>query len=373
MKIAILSCFYPFRGGVAQFNASLLGELGKEHTVKAFNFTVQYPDLLFPGKTQYVADGDTAVPVESEALLSTVNPFSWRKTAKAIREWGADLLIVRYWMSWFAPSLGSVARHLGKSCKVIAITDNIIPHEKHFFDKPLTRWFLKAVDGCVTLSEEVAQDLLRWKPDARYTVLPHPLYTHFGDKMDRTEAERALGLDSKRKTLLFFGLIRKYKGLDILLDAFGGLPDDYQLLIAGEAYGDFSEYARAIEANPNKERIKLFEKYIPDSDVKLYFSAADAVVLPYRSATQSGVGALATHFEVPMIVTDTGSLRRSVEGRGTGMVVDKANPDCVREGIERFFGTPGMRSECLSHILEEKRRLSWSEFCKGLISFYQTL
>ena len=351
----------------------MLAELGKEHTVKAFNFTVQYPKLLFPGKTQYVADGDTAVPVESEALLSTVNPFTWRKTARAIREWGAELLIVRYWMSWFAPSLGAVARHLGGSCKVIAVMDNVIPHESHFFDKPLTRWFLKAVDGCITLSDEVAADLLRWKPDARYTVLPHPVYTHFGDKLPRLEAERALGLDSSLKTLLFFGLIRKYKGLDILLEAFGGLPEDYQLLIAGEAYGDFSEYARAIEANPNRERIKLVEKYIPDSEVGLYFSAADAVVLPYRSATQSGVGALASWFEVPMIVTDTGSLRRSVEGRGTGMVVDKAESSCVREGILRFFNTPGLREKCISNILEEKKRLSWSEFCKGITGFYKTL
>lgn len=373
MKIAILSCFYPFRGGVAQFNASLLGELGKEHTVKAFNFTIQYPDLLFPGKTQYVAEGDPSVPVESEALLSTVNPFSWGRTARAIRDWGAELLIVRYWMSWFAPSLGSVARKAGPGCKVIAVMDNVIPHERHFFDKPLTQWFLKAVDGCVTMSEEVAQDLLRWKPDARHTVLPHPLYTHFGERMPREEAETALGLEKGRKTLLFFGLIRKYKGLDILLEAFGGLPEDYQLLIAGEPYGDFSEYARIIEACPNRKRIHLIDKYIPDSDVKLYFSAADAVVLPYRSATQSGVGALATHFEVPMIVTDTGSLRRNVEGRGTGLVVNKAEPDCVREGITRFFGTPGLVEDCHRHILSEKRRLSWSEFCKGIISFYRSL
>ncbi|MBR3076201.1 MAG: glycosyltransferase [Bacteroidales bacterium] len=373
MKIAILSCFYPFRGGVAQFNASLLGELGRTHTVKAFNFTLQYPAFLFPGKTQYVMEGDTAVPVESDALLSTVNPFSWFKTARAIREWGADLLIVRYWMSWFAPSLGTVARHVGPGCKVIAIMDNVKPHEPHFFDKPLTCWFLKAVDACVTLSDEVAADLLLWKKDARYTTLPHPLYTHFGEKQPKAEALRRLGLDCSRKTLLFFGLIRKYKGLDILLDAFAGLDDSYQLLIAGEPYGDFSEYAKAIEENPNKERIKLYDKYIPDSEVALYFSAADAVVLPYRSATQSGVGALAAYFELPMIVTDTGSLRRTVEGRGTGLVVDRAEADCVREGILRFFNTEGLPDACISNIRAEKQRLSWSEFCKQLISFCETI
>lgn len=373
MKIAILSCFHPFRGGIAQFNASVLGELGKAHTVKAFNFTLQYPALLFPGKTQYVQEGDTAVPVESEALLSTINPFTWRKTAKAIRDWGADLLIVRYWMSWFAPSLGSVARMTGSHCKVIAITDNVLPHERHFFDKPFTKWFLKAVDGCVTMSSEVAADLKALMPGARYVTLPHPLYTHFGERIPRAEAERALGLEGDAKTLLFFGLIRKYKGLDILLDAFAGLPEDYRLVIAGEAYGDFAEYARAIEANPNRERIFLHQRYIPDNEVALFFSAADAVVLPYRSATQSGVEAIATQFEVAMIVTDTGALRASVEGRGTGLVADRAEPECVREAVLRFFDTPGLRESCHEHILQEKRRLSWSEFCKGITGFYETL
>ena len=373
MKIAILSCFYPFRGGIAQFNASLFGELSRSHTVRAFNFTVQYPDLLFPGKTQYVTDKDPAVPVESEALLSTVDPFSWCKTSRAIREWGAELLIMRYWMPWFAPSLGYVARHVGPGCKVVVITDNVIPHERHFFDKPLTCHFLKAADGCVALSEAVVEDLQRWLPGKRSTVILHPLYTHFGEPLPRKEAERALGLESGLKTLLFFGLIRKYKGLDILLEAFGSLPDDYQLVIAGEPYGDFSEYAEAIERNPNKARIHLFDSYIPDSDVKLYFSAADAVVLPYRSATQSGVAAVSDHFEVPMIVTDTGSLRATVEGRGTGVVVDRPEPDCVREGIERLFGTPDAHANCVKNIRLEKQRLSWSEFCKKLLGFTESL
>ena len=374
MKVAILSCFYPYRGGIAQFNAGLLAELGGSCTVKAFNFTLQYPSFLFPGKTQYVDKDDReAVRVESEALLSTVNPFSWYRTAKAIREWGADVLIMRYWMSWFAPSLGTVARHVGPGCKVVAIMDNVIPHEPHFFDKGLTRWFLKGVDGCVTLSDAVADDLLRWKPDARHAVIPHPLYTHFGEPLPGTDARLKLGLDPDRKTLLFFGLIRKYKGLDILLRAFGTLPGDYQLAVAGEPYGDFAEYAEIIGASPAKDRIYLFTSYIPDSEVKYYFSASDAVVLPYRSATQSGVNAIALQFEVPMIVTDTGSLRSTVEGHGTGLVVDKAEPDAVREGLLRFFDTPGMQDNCRECIKKEKARLSWSEFCKNLLSFTESL
>ena len=159
MKIAILSCFYPFRGGIAQFNANLFEELGKEHDVCAFNFTRQYPGLLFPGKTQYVTEQDTAVPVEAQALLDTADPFSWGRTARAVRRWDPDLLILRYWMSWFSPSLGHVAAHMEPNCKVIGILDNVIPHERHWFDTPLTRLFLRTLDGAVTLCEEVGRDL----------------------------------------------------------------------------------------------------------------------------------------------------------------------------------------------------------------------
>lgn len=373
MRIAILSCFHPFRGGIAQFNASILAELGKSCDVKAFNFTTQYPALLFPGKTQYVEAGDTAAAVESQAVLSTINPLSWRRTVKAIRQWRPDALILRYWMSWFAPSLGWVARHAGDGVKVVGLADNIIPHEPHFFDRPLTRYFLRGLDGCITLSDSVRDDLLRLRPGIPSAVLPHPVFTHFGDKMPREAAQTALGIKGEGRNLLFFGLIRKYKGLDILLKAFDSLPEDYRLIVAGEPYGDFSEYRALIDASPAKDRIYVFDRYIPDSEVKLYFSAADAVVLPYRSATQSGVGALASHFEVPMIVTDTGSLRSSIEGSGTGLAVDRAEPDCVREGIIRFFGTPGLREKCIGRIRQQNEALSWPGFCKGLTEFIQTL
>ena len=236
MRIAILSCFYPYRGGIAQFNANLFEELGKTHDVRAFNFSRQYPDILFPGKTQYVTPEDEAVPVEAQALLDTADPFSWGRTARAIRDWGPDLLVMRYWMSWFAPSLGSVARKMAPGCKVVGILDNVVPHERHWFDTPLTRWFLRGLDGAVTLCEEVGRDLLALRADIPHTVLPHPIYTHFGTKLPREEAEARLGLPSGRRTLLFFGLIREYKGLDILLHAFDLLDERYQLVIAGEPY-----------------------------------------------------------------------------------------------------------------------------------------
>ncbi len=373
MKIAILSCFYPYRGGIAQFNANLFEELGRHHDVKAFNFKRQYPDLLFPGKTQYVTPDDEAVSIESQALLDTAGPLSYGRTARAIRAWDPDILVMRYWMSWFGPSLGYVARHMNDRCRSVAILDNVIPHEPHFFDRPLTKYFLSSCDGFISMCSEVENDLLSFGTKKPHTVMPHPLYSHFGERMPREDAERALGLMPGKKNLLFFGLIRKYKGLDILLRAFDTLPDDYQLVIAGEPYGDFSEYAALIGASPARERIKLFDTYIPDSEVKFFFSASDAVVLPYRSATQSGVNALACNFGVPMIVTDTGSLRRTVEGRGTGLVVDKAEPEDVREGILSFFGTPGLREKCIESIRGEKARLSWSEFCKSIIGFTESL
>ena len=351
----------------------MLAQLGRDHTVKAFNFTTQYPAILFPGKTQYVGPDDKATPVESEAVLSTVNPFSWCKAAKAIRNWKPDVLVLRYWMSWFAPSLGWVSRHVEKDCKVVAITDNIIPHEPRFFDKPLTRWFLKGVDGCITMSDEVAADLVKIAPAMPHKVLLHPVYSHFGQGIPKEEAERALGIPSGSRNLLFFGLIRKYKGLDILIKAFGELPEDYRLIIAGEPYGSFDEYQQLIDESPARNRISLFQRYIPDSDVPVFFSAADACVLPYRSATQSGVGALAMQFDVPMIVTDTGALRASVEGRGVGLVVDKPEPACVRDGIISFFNTPGLREKCIQNTQECRALATWSGFCKGLVSFTESL
>ena len=369
MKIAILSCFYPYRGGISQFNACLYGELSRTHDVKAFNFSRQYPEFLFPGKTQFVTEDDEAVPVESTSLLDTANPFTYIKTYRAIREWKPDVLIVRYWMSYFAPSLGYITRKMKKHCKVISILDNVIPHEQRFFDTPLTRYFLKGSTGCVTLCEAVSEDLLKMKPDARYTVIQHPLYSHFGQKKPREDAERKLGLKSGKKNILFFGLIRKYKGLDILLEAFEKLPDDYQLIIAGEPYGSFEPYQKIIDRLSGKERIVKVLKYIKDSEVSDYFSAADLAVLPYRSATQSGISSVSYHFEVPMIVTDVGGLKETIGDRGTGLVSEHGTPEAIASEIERYFADPQIAEDCIMNIRSEKERLSWSGFADRLIGF----
>ena len=369
MKIAVLSCFYPYRGGISQFNACLFGELGKEHVVKAFNFKRQYPEFLFPGKTQFVTADDEAVPVESVSLLDTANPFSYISTYKAIRDWEPDVLIVRYWMSYFAPSLGYITRRMRKRCKVISILDNVVPHEPHFFDAPLTRYFLKGSTGSVTLCDAVSKDLLRLKPDARFAVIQHPLYSHFGQKKSREEAEAALGLKQGKKNILFFGLIRTYKGLDILLEAFGALPEDYQLIIAGEPYGSFDKYQEIIDRISGKDRIFMDLRYIKDSEVSDYFSAADLAVLPYRSATQSGISSVSYHFEVPMVVTDTGGLKETIGERGTGLVAPECTPEAIRKEILKYFGDPVIKENCIKAIRLEKERLSWKTFAGKLIEF----
>ena len=371
MRIAILSSFYPLRGGISQFNASLLEGLGKCADTRAFSFSRQYPDFLFPGKTQYVTPEDDAAPVQAEAILDTANPLNWPKAARKIREWKPDLLVMKYWMSWFAPSLGYVARHAG--CRSIAVLDNVIPHEAHWFDQPLTRYFLNGCTGFVSMSESVQQDLLRLRSDAPHILLPHPLYSHFGPKMPREEAAAALGIDPGKKTLLFFGLIREYKGLDILLEAFRDLPEGYQLVVAGEPYGSFDKYQHLIDTLPGKERIALFPDYIRDAEVKKFFSVADLAVLPYRSATQSGISAIAYHFDVPMVVTDVGGLKGTIGDSGTGIVAPEATPQAVRTAILDFFGTPSLRENCLEAIGKEKQRLSWDHFSRQLLDFAATL
>lgn len=373
MKIALLSCFYPYRGGISQFNACLYGELGKNHIVKAFNFSRQYPEFLFPGKTQFVTEDDEAVPVESVSLLDTANPFTYHSTFKAIRDWDPDVLIVRYWMSYFAPSLGYITRKMKKHCKVVSILDNVVPHEPRFFDTPLTKYFLKGSSGSVTLCEAVSHDLLRIQPDARFTVIQHPLYSHFGQKKDRAEAERKLGLQGGMKNILFFGLIRPYKGLDILLEAFGLLPEGYQLIIAGEPYGSFEKYQQIIDRLPNKEHISMNLKYIKDSEVTDYFSAADIAVLPYRSATQSGISSVSYHFEVPVIVTDVGGLKETIGDRGTGLVSPEGTPEAICKEILRYFSDTRIRERCVENIRAEKERLSWKAFAQKLTEFIGTL
>lgn len=372
MKIAYLSTFYPFRGGIAQFNANLYGALCARHEVIPFTFKRQYPDFLFPGKTQYVTPGDKAAVIESVPVLDTANPLGYGAAARRIAREQPDILVMKYWMSYFAPSLGYVAGKLKKrGCRVITVLDNVIPHEQKFFDRPLTRWFLNRNSGFVAMSEAVRNDLLALKPDAACLLKPHPLYNHFGEKANTEEARRRLGLAPDKKTLLFFGLIRDYKGLDLLIEAMNRLGDEYQLLIAGESYGSFARYEAQIRQSKRADTIRVFNRYIPDEEVPLFFSAADVCVLPYKSATQSGITSIAYHFDIPLIATDTGGLKESIGTPGTGLIVPEASAPAIAAAIEAFYRTD--RQRFVQAIGTLKASLSWENFAEALLRFAGTL
>lgn len=372
MKIAILSPFYPYRGGIAQFSGMLYTQLLKDgHDVMAFNFSRLYPDLLFPGKTQYVEAGDHAIAIDSQRVLDSINPISYFKTVRAIEAFAPDMLIISYWMSFFVPGYAYVANRMKKHCQVITLIHNAIPHEPRFFDKPFASLLFRQCRGFIVMSDQVRNDLRALCPKARYIQNPHPLYDHFGKKIDREEACRKLGLSTDKNTLLFFGLIRDYKGLDLLIEAVGQLGEDYQLVIAGECYGSFEKYQTLIDQSSAKKRIFVYNEYISDDEIPVFFSASDVLVLPYRSATQSGVVSVAYHYDLPMLATPVGDFPNSIERPGTGIVVSEVSAKAIAEGVGELF-TPGALVGYLENITKEKAALSWETLTRKLLDFIHT-
>lgn len=369
MKIALLTPFYPYRGGIAQFSDRLYQELTKEDEVKVFSYSTLYPKLLFPGQSQYVPNPVDRADLPSTRCLSSINPFSYRKTAKAINEFQPDVLLVAYWMPFMAIALRCVCKRLDKSIKVIGLVHNAMPHERSWFDKPLAMTFFKCCHGFVTMSEGVADRLKSLSLTAPILSLEHPIYDHYPEKIERSSAIQQLGMAEGKKTLLFFGLIRSYKGLDILIEAMGLLDDTYQLVIAGECYGSFDSYQQLIDLSANKDNIKVLEHYIPDEMVSVLFSAADALVLPYRSGTQSGVIAVAYQLLVPMVATNVGSLGSSIKASDTGVVVDAVDASSIAKGIEQLFADSASKSHYIEQLGKEKARLSWSSFANAVKPF----
>ncbi len=371
MKIAFLSTFFPFRGGIAQFNALVYREAEKKNQVKAFTFKRQYPDFLFPGKTQLVTPEDKADSIPSERILDTINPFSYFTSAKKIKTFNPDLIVTKYWMTFFAPSLGFVLRRNKKAVR-ISILDNVIPHEKRFFDAPCNRYFLHSNDGFVVMSDKVLTDLLSIRPEAKYIRVNHPVYNHFGEKMDADQAKAKLNLDPSKKTLLFFGIIRDYKGLDLLIEALALLDDSYQLVIAGETYGSFDKYTQLIKEKQVKNRIHLYNQYISDDEVTVFFSACDVCILPYKSATQSGITSIANHFLVPLIATDVGGLKETIEHEKTGLIVPQPNAELIAKAIESYYSNNRIAA-FRSAIQAENEANSWENFQAKMMQFYSEL
>jgi glycosyltransferase involved in cell wall biosynthesis len=372
MKIAIFSAFYPFRGGISQFNARLLRSLDKEHKVEAFTFKKQYPDFLFPGTSQYVQPGDRVDKIQAHRIVSTFNPFTYFEAARSIRSAHPDLFVTNYWMTFFAPFMGVMANRQKRGTKKIAIIHNLIPHEPRFFDSWLNRFFVKRYDGFIVMSDAVEKDLLSIRPDAKYIRIGHPWYDHFGVQEDRREASVKLGIDPDKKTILFFGLIRDYKGLDLLIEAVGRLDESYQLLIAGEIYGSEKKYTDQIRVSPASDRIYLMNRYIPDEEVASLFSASDVCVLPYRTATQSGITATAFHFEVPIIATNVGGLKETLKDGALGSIVERPDADMIANSLIHYF-EDGLFLQYVENIKQQKALNSWDQFALQMVEFSKTL
>ncbi len=371
--IVLLGPAYPYRGGIASFTERLAREFEYQgHRCTLVTFSLQYPGVLFPGKTQY-AEGVASPKLTIRRWVNTINPISWIKTGIAIRKLNPDMIIVRYWMPFFAPAFGTILRIAGfkKRTRIICIADNIIPHEKRPGDTLLTSYFNGAVEAYLVMSEQVKCDLEKLGIRKETVLLPHPLFDHFGDKADRLVAREALKLDPQQGILLFFGFIRHYKGVDLLLEA---MTDPrikalgYQLIIAGEFYEDEKPYRQYIQDHDLEGTVRIDNQFIPESHIAWYFSAADVLVQPYRHATQSGVTPLAMHFDLPMIVTDAGGLKEMVADGVTGLVVGQ-QPASIAEGILQYFALG--KDHFSQNIPAYKGLYSWNRLATALLEICQ--
>lgn len=375
MKVVIIGPAYPLRGGLATYNERLaraFQEAGDE--VRIITFSLQYPDFLFPGQTQFSTEPGPK-DLHIEASINSVNPLSWWWVGEKLRRAKPDLVVFRFWLPSMGPALGSIARRIRRNrhTRIVAITDNVVPHEKRPGDRPFTRYFLSACHGFVTMSRAVLTDLrrLRFRQPARYQ--PHPLYDNFGPLKPKKEALEALGLDPATGYLLFFGFIRAYKGLDILLEALADervaqLP--VKLIIAGEYYEDAAPYEALIKKYTLESRLIRATDFIPNEKVVDYFCAADLIVQPYKNATQSGVSQIAYHFERPMLVTDVGGLAELIPDGEVGYVVAPA-PAAIADALVDFYAQQ-REQEFTAGVWARKKQFSWSEMIAALKAVAQT-
>ena len=374
MKITILGPAHPYRGGLAsimEIMARTFQRRGDEVDIKTF--TLQYPSLLFPGESQTVA---TPPPADLRICrcVNTMNPLNWVRVGRRIRRERPDFVLMKYWTPFMAPCFGTIARIARGNghTKVLCQIDNVEPHEHHLTDKPFNRYYLHSVDGFVYMSEQVHSELRAYS-DAPALFSPHPLFENFGERVERSEACVRLGLDPANRYVLFFGLIRDYKGLDLLLDAWAqlrraGRTEGRRLIVAGEFYTARGPYLNRIADNGLQDEVLLHDRFIPDDDVKYYFSAADFVVQPYKTATQSGVTQIAYQFCVPMVVTKVGGLAEIVPDGRVGYVCEPT-PEGVAGAIERMYEGDTLQ-RFRENCVEERRRFSWEEMCSRITELY---
>ncbi len=369
MKVVILGSAHPLRGGLASYNERLAREFMRQgHSVQIYTFSLQYPEFLFPGKSQY---SDQAAPDDLyiHVKVNSVNPLNWLKVGKEIAALNADLLIVKFWLPFMGPCLGTIARRVKKNgkTKVISILDNVIPHEKRIGDMALIRYFVNSVDGFIGMSDSVLKDLDRFDTIKPRAFSPHPLFDNFGEAVNKVEAYEKLGLELSTEYMLFFGFIRDYKGLDLLLKA---MADErikqlnVKLIVAGEFYTDAKPYWDLITTLGIADKLILKTDFVSDDQVKYFFCAADLVVQPYKHATQSGVTQICYHFDRPMLVTNVGGLPEIVPHGKVGYVVEP-DPSSIADAIVDFYGN---HRELLyrDNIRLEKKKYAWSEMLKKI-------
>ncbi|HEY4965678.1 MAG TPA: glycosyltransferase [Puia sp.] len=375
MKVIIIGPAWPLRGGLASFDQRLCKAFQEEgHDCSIYSFSLQYPGFLFPGTTQYSTD---APPVGTliHSVINSINPFNWLLIGRRLKKEIPELIVVRYWLPFMGPALGTILRRAKKNgkTKVVAITDNVLPHEKRPGDKAFTRYFLKPCDAFVTMSDAVMKDLREFEKNKPAKQVIHPLYDNFGEIISRTEARQFLNkrknwnIGPEEKIILFFGFIRKYKGLDILLRAMtepGIREAGIRLMVAGEYYEDRTLYQQLIRELQIEDLLILNTDFIPDTEVKFYVCAADAVIQPYRNATQSGVTPLAYHFEKPMIASNVGGFAEQVLHEETGLVTDPT-PASLAAAILRFYEL-GVEY-FIPHLRSEKKKYSWKNLVNTLL------
>lgn len=358
MKILILGPAWPFRGGLAAYNERLAEELQRNAEVEIWTFTVQYPNFLFPGKSQYATEPAPA-NLRIKRMINSVNPFNWWIMGRKIRQMAPDLIITKYWLPFMGPALGTLLR-LGKkkTTSVVSILDNVIPHEKRPGDVLFTKYFLKPVDAFIAMSQSVLDDLKLFEPKKPVSLIPHPIYDNYGPAISKTAAREKLQLQQDKKYILFFGFIRQYKGLDLLIQAMADERlKDVHLIVAGEFYEDATPYQQLLDKLQLGDRILMHTDFIANDDVKNYFCAADLVVQPYKSATQSGISQIAYHFEKPMVVTRVGGLIEMVPDNIVGFQCSPEPAD-IATAIEKFY-TGNREADMIDAIRIEKKKYSW--------------
>lgn len=375
MKIALIGPAYPYRGGIAHHTNMLYTYLRRHgHEVDVITFTRQYPKILYPGQTQEeVGDaGGVAEAIPSVRLIDSINPFSWWRAARRVREGRYDLHVFRWWLPFFGFAFGTIARIVRKRRpgSVLVILDNLFPHEKRPGDSMLTRYFFRHCDMAICQSSTVFDQLARTFPAIPRAMLPHPVYENFGDAIPQREARTRLGITAER-VILFFGFIRAYKGLDRLLAA---MPEivrrvpGVQLLVVGEFFDDAAPYLDSIRNGGVASHVTIHDAYVPNEEVAQWFSAADMLVLPYHSATNSGIVQIGYNFAVPAIVTNVGSLAEVVIDGETGFVLDDASPQALANAVARMY-TGDTRDRLASNIVRERVKYSWDAFVEGIESF----